>query len=498
LAFFLLNICTQPQVQILKLRTRIILAMTALMLVSLLVIGAVTVFFFHSQNEQYHQERLARKERAIKTEMAYFSQEEEMQKGLDIVIKEFEEEVIRQSAVHNLEINIYDTRGYMIVSARPEGLHSEYMDRRVPQAALEQLQQVDRIVLKEARDSHEYLSDYTVLRNAKGERLAILNLPYEQDEAVQQNDLPEFLGSIGITYFFLFLGAIGLTVLFSNSITKDFSILSDRMEAVDLNANNEPIEWNQDDDIGRLIMAYNDMLAKLSESRDLLAKKEREEAWREMARQIAHEIKNPLTPIKLSVQHLQATSDFSSERWQSKFKNTMAMIIQQTESLNKIASEFGDFAKIPKPSEERVLLTKVIDDVIILFSDTPTSINLINEDGELETIIDQDALRRVLGNLIKNANQALVDTDRGAIEIRLHRFGDKARIEIADNGPGVRESLKSKIFQPNFTTKSSGTGLGLAICQQIIEQAKGKIWLEDNEPTGARFVVELPLASTNN
>jgi two-component system, NtrC family, nitrogen regulation sensor histidine kinase NtrY len=121
--------------------------MTALMLVSLLVIGAVTVFFFHSQNEQYHQERLARKERAIKTEMAYFSQEEEMQKGLDIVIKEFEEEVIRQSAVHNLEINIYDTRGYMIVSARPEGLHSEYMDRRVPQAALEQLQQVDRIVL---------------------------------------------------------------------------------------------------------------------------------------------------------------------------------------------------------------------------------------------------------------------------------------------------------------------------------------------------------------
>lgn len=468
--------------------------MTALMLVSLLVIGAVTVFFFKSQNEQYHQDRLARKERAIKTEMAYFSKEEEMQKGLDIVIKEFEEEVIRQSKVHNLEINIFNTDGYMVVSARPEGLHSEYMDRRVPAAALEQLKQVDRIVLQEARDNHEYLSDYTILRNANGDKLAILNLPYEHNEDVQQSDLPEFLRSIALTYLILFIAAIGLTILFSNSITKNFAILSERMTSVDLNAHNKPLEWTQDDDIGLLIKAYNDMLAKLSESRDLLAKKEREGAWREMARQIAHEIKNPLTPIKLSVQHLQATSDFSSEIWQTKFKNTMTMIIQQIESLNKIASQFGEFAQIPKTAKEKILIKTAIEDVVTLFIHKPAKIELHLENDSLESIIDLDALRRVIANLVKNAHQALVDVDNGLITISLSQNGQNARIEVADNGPGVEVAIKSKIFQPNFTTKSSGTGLGLAICQQIIEQARGRIWLESNSNRGARFIIELPLA----
>ena len=465
--------------------------MTVLMLVSLLVIGAVTVFFFQSQNEIYHQERLARKERTIKTEMTYFSKEVEMQHGQNVVIKEFEQEVLRLSDVHNLEINIYNVEGQMLVSARPGEIHSEYVDRQVPQSALDRLKVQNRVVLQESRDNNLYLSDYTVLKNSSGAPIAILNLPYKQDKAVSQKDLPEFLGSIGLTYLFLFIAAIGITILLSNSITKDFSLLNEKLQTMDLNAHNETIPWNNDDEIGSLIRSYNEMLAKLSESRLLLAKTEREGAWREMARQVAHEIKNPLTPIKLSVQHLQATSQFDDNDWQNKFKTTMAMIIQQIESLDRIASEFSDFAKLHQGVQEKVDVELAINDVVTLFSNTSVEFDTADVNPGLFVQIDPDAFRRVLGNVIKNVTQALSETQNPKISLRSKQDGESILVEIADNGPGISEELRDKIFRPNFTTKTSGTGLGLAICQQILEVANGHISIKSTTPT--TFQISLPI-----
>ena len=411
--------------------------MTILMLVSLIVIGAVTVFFFQSQNEIYHQERLARKERAIKTEMTYFSKEVELQHGQDVVVKEFEQEVLRLSDVHNLEINIYNINGEMLVSARPGEIHSEYIDRKVPQSALDRLEFQNRVVLQESRDNHSYLSDYTLLKNASGSSIAILNLPYKQDKTVSQKDLPEFLQSIGLTYFFLFIAAIALTIVLSNSITKDFSILNEKLQAVDLNTHNETIPWSKDDEIGSLIKSYNEMLSKLSESRNLLAKTEREGAWREMAKQVAHEIKNPLTPIKLSVQHLQATSDFEAPEWKDKFKTTMAMIIQQIESLDRIASEFSNFAKIQQANFEEVVVSEAISDVVTLFADSPVAIKTHISDSELRVFIDPDAFRRVLNNLVKNAKQSLSETNDPVINISVTKVESSVQIAISDNGPGI-------------------------------------------------------------
>lgn len=460
------------------------------MLVSLLVIGAVTVFFFQSQNEIYHQERLARKERAIKTEMTYFSKEVEMQQGQNVVIKEFEQEVLRLSDVHNLEINIYNVEGQMLVSARPGEIHSEYVDRQVPQSAIDRLKIQNRVVLQESRNNNLYLSDYTVLKNSSGAPIAILNLPYKQDKTVSQKDLPEFLGSIGLTYFFLFIAAIGITILLSNSITKDFTLLDERLQSVDLNSHNETIPWSNDDEIGSLIRSYNDMLSKLSESRLLLAKTEREGAWREMARQVAHEIKNPLTPIKLSVQHLQATSKFDDGNWQNKFNTTMAMIIQQIESLDRIASEFSDFAKMHQGSQEKVDVKKAIRDVVTLFSNSAVEFDTGGVEDGLFVHIDPDAFRRVLGNIIKNATQALNETQNPRITLRSNLVNDSIVIDVEDNGPGVPMDLLDKIFQPNFTTKTSGAGLGLAICQQILESANGQISLMSVNPS--IFQLSLP------
>ncbi|MEZ4720847.1 MAG: ATP-binding protein [Flavobacteriales bacterium] len=467
--------------------------MTALMVVSLIVIGAVTISYFKAENTKYHQERLARKERAIKTEMQYFSKEVSLQENMDVVIKEFEEEVLRLATVHNMEINVFNTRGDMLVSAKPDSLHSEYINRRVPPIALEQLSMTDRIVLPETKDEHDYLSDYTLLRNANGDRIAILNLPYERTETLDQNDLPNFLGSIGLTYLALFAAAIALTLILSNSITKNLSLLSERLRSTDFAKHNEPIEWYKNDEIGTLVQAYNSMLDKLEESRELLAKTEREGAWREMARQVAHEIKNPLTPVKLSIQHLQATSNFDSPEWREKFNKTMNVIIQQIESLNKIATEFSDFAKLHQSSMERVDVHTAIMDVVQLFADAPFTLktNLCNHAPCV--LMDPDALRRVLSNLIKNAKHAVENSIDPTVNIETSIDSNHVKITIEDNGSGIPQEIRDKVFQPNFTTKSSGTGLGLAICQQIVEQVDGSITFSESITKGTIFKIIIPI-----
>jgi len=475
-----------------KLRTRISLAMLSLVITSLLIIGMVTIWFFTSQNKQYHEDRLQRKERAIKTEMTYFSKEVELQEDMDVVIKEFEEEVFRLASVHQLEINVFNTSGEILVAARPDSVHSEYINQRVPASVMSDLAIINRIIIPEEEGDRKYLSDYTNLFSASGQRIAILNIPYLQDSSVNQKDLEAFLGSIGMVYLFIFLGGIGITFLLSKSITKNLTELSGRMQRVNLSMPNEPFDWKSDDEIGKLVHAYNMMLEKLEESRQEVAKTERESAWREMARQVAHEIKNPLTPIKLSVQHLQATANYDDEAWREKFKRTMTTIIQQIDSLSNIATEFSDFAKMPQANAQVTSLNQAVKDAAELYSDVPFELDVQVPENDVQSFVDPEQIGRVLNNLIKNAKQAVSDVENPRVRVGLRSEFNQAIITVLDNGSGIEDHLKDKIFRPNFTTKSSGTGLGLSICKQIVEGAGGTISFESTAEEGTEFKVILP------
>jgi two-component system nitrogen regulation sensor histidine kinase NtrY len=477
-----------------KLRTRITLAMLALVITSLLVIGGVTVWFFAEQNQAYHQERLERKERAIKTDMAYFSKEVQVQEDQDIVVKEFEQELLRLATVHQLEINIFNTQGEMLVAAKPDSIHSDYFDKRVPVPALEELQELDRIIIPEQEGMRRYLSDYTNLYNRQGVRIAILHIPYLQDRSINQQDLEKFLGSIGAVYLLIFLAGIALTFYLSRSITRNLSALSERMQHVDLNGVNEPFDWHSDDEVGAVVDAYNAMLAKLEESRMELTKTERESAWREMARQVAHEIKNPLTPIKLSVQHLMATAAYDDPEWRSKFLRTMHTIIQQIETLSNIASEFSDFAQMPKSNASIGDVREAIKSIVNLYAEVPVSLEVSLPDEALMVWIDQEQFGRVLNNLVKNAKHAVEGVDRPSIAMTARRRNGKIEVTVEDNGIGIPKSDFEKIFRPNFTTKSSGTGLGLAICKQIVESAGGRISFQSEAGIYTRFILQLPEA----
>jgi nitrogen fixation/metabolism regulation signal transduction histidine kinase len=237
------------------------------------------------------------------------------------------------------------------------------------------------------------------------------------------------------------------------------------------------------------------MVTKLEQSVKQLAESERESAWREMAKQIAHEIKNPLTPMKLSVQLLQRSWKDNKEDFEKRLTNVSQTLIEQIDTLSSIASEFSAFAKMPKPQDEEVDLPAKIASVVQLFENTKdVKIEAdFHQNEKVRILADKEQLSRVFINIIKNGIQSIPEGLQGRIYIELTTYGNSVKVTIEDNGSGISESRKDKLFQPSFTTKTKGMGMGLAIVKNIINNANGEIWFESEEGKGTKFFVEFPM-----
>jgi nitrogen fixation/metabolism regulation signal transduction histidine kinase len=310
-----------------------------------------------------------------------------------------------------------------------------------------------------------------------------------------RQEISNFLVTIINLNAFIFLIA-GLIALFiTNRITRSFSIISDKMKVVNLGKMNEAITWNRDDEIGELVKEYNKMVAKLEESATALAKSEREGAWREMARQVAHEIKNPLTPMKLSIQYLQKAVDNNQPNVKELSGNVASTLVEQIDHLSKIAADFSQFANIGSTNVERFDLHEVLRSLIDLFR--PTSdleLGWLPVHERIMVEADRTQMNRLFTNLITNAMESYREQTNRKVQISEEKLENRIRISIRDFGEGIPPEMQQRIFIPNFTTKSSGTGLGLAMCQGIVEQAHGRIWFDTEKGKGTTFHVELPLA----
>jgi nitrogen fixation/metabolism regulation signal transduction histidine kinase len=269
------------------------------------------------------------------------------------------------------------------------------------------------------------------------------------------------------------------------------------MGLVKLGLPNSPIEWQHNDEIGLLISQYNKMILELEESSARLAEGERQGAWKEMAKQVAHEIKNPLTPMKLSLQHLQYAIQRKDEQLEEKIKKTTELLITQIDSLSAMAEEFSSFAKMPEPRMEKTDLSVVLDSVIHLFEKEENVVfDVVSLPQETYVMADQHQLGRVFTNILKNAVQAIPEDCKGLIRIRANTTDSRVVISIEDNGSGIPETLRKQIFSPNFSTKNSGMGLGLAISKRIVELFGGNIDFQSVEGKGTTFFVQLPLMET--
>ncbi len=400
------------------------------------------------------------------------------------------------SEVHRLDVNIYDLQGTLLTSSEEDIFSRGLVTPKMGAYAFQALSKLgyERSDQEESIGGLHYVAAYVPLKNLKGEAFAYMGIPYYARQGDLRAEVTAFMSTLLNVYVFLLLIAGGLAIVVANSITKALSELSTSIQRLRLGYN-EPIVWTRKDEIGSLVAAYNQAVKKIEESSRLLAQSEREGAWREMAKQVAHEIKNPLTPMKLSIQYLQHAYKANAEDVEPLLKRVSKTLIEQIESLSQIANEFSNFAKMPKAENSQFSLNDLSMSVYNLFAAERPDMDISFWMSGKEFIIyaDRSHLTRVLNNLFKNAIQAIPDDRQGVIELSLSHEKEKVLLRVCDNGSGIPVEIQGKVFTPNFSTKTSGTGLGLAICKSIIESFGGDVWFETEPDKGTTFFVELPL-----
>ncbi len=474
-------------------RNRINISVISILTIFLLLIGFATIYYVETEYRHKNSEAISEKIRSVLIELENKSGKSENFYGnteqLGYTLNKF-------SKVFFTDINLYDTKGELIVSTRPRlfdiGLISEKLNSDAGFSML--VQKKTLFVHNENIGALSFLSAYAPLTNSSGEIVAYLNLPYFAKQISLQKEILTLLSALVNIYVLLIIIAVAVAILISRKITEPFDVIGKNIQQVKLGKENKPIEWNSDDEIGRLVKEYNNMILKLGESAETLAKSERESAWREMAKQVAHEIKNPLTPMKLSVQHLQHSYKEQRPGWDKNIERMTHTMIEQIDTLAHIASEFSNFAKMPKANNEKINIADTISNVVALYNETENcKIEFNTAEINLFVLADREQLQRVFNNLIKNAIQSVPEWREGKILITLEKVDNTVLIKIQDNGTGISDEMKDKIFTPNFTTKSTGMGLGLAMVKSIIENNSGSIRFETTVDEGTAFFVSLPV-----
>ena len=395
---------------------------------------------------------------------------------------------------HFTDINIYDLNGNLLSTTQPK-LFEEFKSKIINRKAYEIIKERKRMFYscEENIEGTKYNSSYFPLKDKDGNIHAIINIPYFDNKMTSRSSVSNFI----ITYLNIILVLMGasalVVILMTRRTIKPLVIIQDKMQKISLGEKNEIIEWKSKDEIGELIESYNKLIKELEISANKLMRSERETAWREMARQVAHEIKNPLTPMKLNIQFLQMAWDEKNPDIDRKLRETTKSILEQIDILSNIASAFSDYAKLPKKNIENLNLKELILNTINLYNNNENiKINFIEEnEGEYNINSDKNNLSIVFGNILKNAIQAIGKKEDGLIEINIKDSGDRFLIKIKDNGCGIGEEEKKKIFMPNFTTKSSGMGVGLSIVYDILETLGGNITFESELGVGTTFFVEI-------
>ena len=468
---------------------------------SFIVIGVTTILFFISRYHSNNREKLSRSIHVMENELRNSIDTMPLNNyqllNFDSLSDNRLAEVVNKiSNIHATDLNLYDLNGNLKVSSVPlpynKGIVSEKMD---PVAFYHLSKLKDIQYFQEQKiGSLQYLNNYVPVRNEAGKEYAYLNIPYFESQNKLQDEISNFLVTIINLNAFIFLIAGIIALFITNRITQSFSLMSDKMKKINLETGNEEIVWNRKDEIGDLVKEYNKMVRKLDVSAKMLARSEREGAWREMARQVAHEIKNPLTPMKLNLQYLQMAIEKNSPDVKSISLYVAQILLEQIEHLSQIAGDFAQFAKIGSTKKQIFDVNQMLENSITLYStNDEVKVNTKLYPYKIMIEADKTQVNRLFTNLLQNAVQSVPDYRKVTLEIKSELYDHKVVISIKDNGNGIRAEMVNKIFAPNFTTKTSGTGLGLAMCKGIVETLNGRIWFETKEGEWTCFFVELPL-----
>jgi len=485
------------RMSMLSLRIRIFLSMIVLILIASILMASISIIQFKNEAKDYHQERLERKESAIKEHINYVLANTTYPlttNNLDLI---FKDRIHELAQIHNMEINIYGLDGKLLKSSKAS-FSIDSIAPPIPKYILKLVQSSIEKRYVDIKNSNglKNRSSYSLIKDEKFKPLGILNLPYVEDDGFYEKELQNFLIRLGQVYSFMLVIAFALAYFLSTYITQSLKTISDKLSETSLNQKNEKIFLRANSkEINLLIKAYNGMVDKLEKSAVKLAQSEREEAWREMAKQVAHEIKNPLTPMRLTVQSFQRKFDANDPDLKQKLKDYSETLIQQIDTMSSVASAFSNFASMPAQQNETLNVVEVVELALDIFNEDDVLFE--SDENEIISKMDRTQLIRIITNLVKNAIQAIPENQsEKLVSVSVKRMENDVQIAVRDNGTGIEPHNLDRIFEPKFTTKNSGMGLGLGIIKNIIENYKGTITFESEYGKGTTFTVSLPIINS--
>ena len=393
----------------------------------------------------------------------------------------------------NQDMHVYSLSGELIASSTPALFREGRLSRRMAPEAL--FAEDHSVLCLEQIGGHPYLVSYVPFHNGSFVTIGYIAVPYFLSEQTRKEEVDVLLARLLPPYIIVLILALLFSFWAARSMTAPIHLMIDKMRHFEMGAKTNHIEYPYHDELGELVERYNLLVEKVEESAEQLAKAERESAWRTMARQIAHEINNPLTPMKLSVQKLQLKR--GTDQFDAYFDKTTKMLISEIDNLAHIAQSFSTFAKQPEVVTSEVDVAEKLSHVITLQreNDEQIPVRYVGPDSGVMGMADKEQISQVFVNIIRNAIQAVSGAglaQNGDIIVVLNALYSEKEMEIriSDNGPGIPQDIQEKIFRPNFTTKSNGNGLGLAISKHIVEGSGGRIAFETS-PKGTTFFIYL-------
>jgi signal transduction histidine kinase len=396
-----------------------------------------------------------------------------------------------------LDINVFDASGRLIMTSQPAIYEIGILSRYINPAALREIkyQGETQSIQKESVGGLSYVTVYMPLKSYESEQLlGLVSIPFFDFRYELEQRLIEVLSTIINIFVSILIVFLFLSYFASQILIIPLRLITQKIRKTSFYDYSDPLVWESKDEIGLFVKEYNRMLQKLDKSMEALARGQRESAWREIAQQVAHEIKNPLTPIRLTLQMMQKRLEGQSEKVRATFERSIDTLIEQADILNDIATSFSSFAKMPVPNSERFEIIELLQSAESLYAEEKIEVTLNLISGAFYVQGDRKLMGRIFTNLVKNALEATPEDREAKMEISLTVEAEGIiRLAFKDNGEGVSLEAQDKLFMPNFTTKTTGSGIGLAVSKRGIEHAGGRIWFETEIEIGTTFFIELPL-----
>ena len=474
-----------------SIRFRIFIAMSSLVVIAFGGIAILTIPQYKEQSNKYHEQRLERKKSQLQRSISYVFQETPFGLNKAEIDSIFKEKIFQIADVQNVNFSIYSLDGNLLNSTIIDSVKNKISD-----SILKKLNQSKNlsIIQKTTIGKIQYRSSYSLVLDTFSNPIWILNLPYYDDDTLNTYELDSFIIIFGEVYFLILIIAIIFSYLISVYITKSLSEIGKKIKLTRLDKTNTKIQIKaRSNEVNILVESYNKMVGMLNESVEKLSKSNKEQAWREMAKQVAHEIKNPLTPMRLSVQSFQRNFDINDSEIDTKLDEFSKTIIQQIDTMSTIASAFSNFAEMPAQQGEKINIIETTRLALKIFKEKHIMFN--SEHSNIQVSIDRTQMVRIITNLIKNAVEACGLIEDPLIQVNIKKTNKKVVIDISDNGIGISKEIKSKIFEPKFTTKTSGMGLGLGMVKNLVSSYDGSISFKSKINLGTSFLISFPISS---